>query len=181
MLAYVDGRGVVHIADVDTGREIWRTTAVRDVRGIAWSSGGRLTVLTPRLISLFRPDGVGLATLPLAPGTRATAATWSPGGEVTFVRRDATANRSDLVLLDPDGGRERTLFTAPGTLGSLAWSPDGRQLLVAWPEADQWLFFAPAGRRRPVRAVADIAAQFAPGARRAPFPTRVEWMRAPMP
>jgi hypothetical protein len=90
------------------------------------------------------------------------------------------ANRSDVVLLDGTGARRRVLFTAPGTLGPIAWSPDGRLLLVAWPDADQWLFLAPE-RRRPTRAVADVAAQFAPGAVSARFPASVQWAPAPGP
>jgi hypothetical protein len=61
--------------------------------------------------------------------------------------------------LRPDGSRAREVFAAPGALTDLAWSPDGRWLLVAWREADQWLFIPTTGRRR-VRAVANIREQF---------------------
>jgi hypothetical protein len=90
------------------------------------------------------------------------------------VRRSETTGRSDVVLLDPTGEREPSpLFTAAGPLGPIGWSPDGRRLLLSWPAADQWLFLRPDGRE--VRAVADVARQFAPGAGRPRFPSAVEW------
>jgi hypothetical protein len=44
-------------------------------------------------------------------------------------------------------------------LGQLAWSPDGRWLLVSWPAADQWVFVRVAGTPR-IAAVSRIARQF---------------------
>jgi hypothetical protein len=94
------------------------------------------------------------------------------GRDVAIVRHDADG-RSAVVLLDARL-RARTLFTGPGRLGAPAWSPDGRSLLVPWPEADQWLFLrARAGGR--LAAVANVAAQFMPGASNPPFPGAVEW------
>jgi len=69
---------------------------------------------------------------------------------------------------------ERSLFTGPGRLGAPAWSPDGRALLVPWPEADQWLFLRTRAGGRPA-AVANIARQFTPGSPRPSFPRSVEW------
>ena len=69
------------------------------------------------------------------------------------------------MLVDPAGrARERVLFSGPGSFGRVAFSPDGRRLLVPWPEADQWLFVSPAGGGR-VDAVANIGRQFARGRR----------------
>ena len=58
--------------------------------------------------------------------------------------------------------QSRQIFSGSGRFRDLAWSPDGRFLLVPWRAADQWLFIRTVGRPR-VRANADIAAQFAPG------------------
>jgi hypothetical protein len=33
------------------------------------------------------------------------------------------------------------------------WSPDGRRLLVAWRDADQWLLLGPGRRVRPLAGV----------------------------
>jgi hypothetical protein len=49
-----------------------------------------------------------------------------------------------------------TLFSWPGRLSGLAWSPNGRFLLTSLPGADQWIFVS--GRR--VLAVSHIAEQF---------------------
>ena len=53
------------------------------------------------------------------------------------------------------------VFTTTGTLGSLAWSPDGRRLLVRWSEADQWLLLSPGAPRR-ITAIGAIARRFGP-------------------
>ena len=85
------------------------------------------------------------------------------------------SDASDVLLVDPAGrARDRVLFSGPGRFGRLAFSPDGRQLLVPWPEADQWLFLSVA-RGGHVGAVANIARQFARGPRPGPFPDAVEW------
>ena len=49
----------------------------------------------------------------------------------------------------------RKLFDGEGRFSGLAWSPDGRWLLAAWRDADQWVFIGSPGARRG-----------APGARR---------------
>jgi hypothetical protein len=60
------------------------------------------------------------------------------------------------VVLD-----RRVLFSTTGRLGQVVPSPDGRWLLVTWPEADQWLFVPTNGGR--VRAVGNISAQLGSG------------------
>jgi hypothetical protein len=175
VIAYADARGHVSVADVDDGRRLWTSAPMPDVHGLAWApDAARLIVLTARGAVLLNGDGSPGGALPLPAGTRASSVAWMPGGEVALVLRDAAANRSELLLLGP-GGRERELFTAPGRLGPATWSPDGRALLLPWPDADEWLFLAPDRRGRPVEAVEDVAAQFAPGTTRTRFPSSVEW------
>jgi hypothetical protein len=78
-------------------------------------------------------------------------------------------------MMDPAGrGRPRELSSGPGRYGQVAFSPDGRRLLVPWPDADQWLFLSPS-RTGHVAAVANIGRQFARGGRRGAFPDAVEW------
>ncbi|MFL5816524.1 MAG: hypothetical protein ACJ76L_02880, partial [Conexibacter sp.] len=179
VLAYADARGGVTVADVDTGRLLWVSHPLPGVHGLAWSPDATgLIVLTARGAVLLNGAGKRSATLPLPPGTRASSAAWTPGAEVVLVLRDAAADRSELALLTPASGRRRELLTAPGRLGPTTWSPDGHVLLVPWPDADQWLFFAPERRRRLVEAVEDVAAQFAPGRTSTRFPSSVEWAPA---
>ena len=102
-----------------------------------------------------KPVFVRFARVALAafrPGTHAVAEIRTLGGT------------SEVVL-----GR-RVLFRGTGEFRQLAWSPDGRWLLVTWPTADQWIFVRVAGRRRIV-AVSAITRQFGGGA----FPSVAGW------
>ena len=78
-----------------------------------------------------------------------------PDGEVRW----GAGRRSEVRLLATPTAKPVTLFPAAGALGGLTWSPDGRWLLVQWPDADQWVFIRPGPPRR-LRAVAGMAAQF---------------------
>ena len=175
VLAYVDRRRRVRVVAVDTGRELWRTRPLRDgVTELAWSpDGSRLLVATAGSWLLLGRDGLLRARRSLPGGVVADDFAWAPGGRrLAVVRRD-DAQVSDVVLVGPRG-RTRPLFTGSGRFGRVAFSPDGRRLLVPWPEADQWLFLSttPGGR---IAAVANIGRQFAAGPRRGPFPDAVEW------
>ena len=64
----------------------------------------------------------------------------------------------------------RVIFRGTGSFGDLAWSPDGRWLLVTWPTADQWVFVRVTGPRRIV-AVSNVTRQFGGGA----FPRIAGW------
>jgi hypothetical protein len=67
------------------------------------------------------------------------------------------AHRSEVKLVDVDRpGHARLLFAGPGVFGDMAWSPDGKWLLVNWPSANQWVFLH--GSR--VRAVGNVESQF---------------------
>jgi hypothetical protein len=179
VLAWVDPRSRVHVDAVDTRRVIWRTGPIEDIRALLWSpSGDRLLIVSAHRLTLLRRGAIEFAQRELPTGMVARGAAWSPNGSVALVRRDHAANRSDVVVFDPASTHEPPpLFSGAGTLGPVRWSPDGRLLLLPWPAADQWLFLAPHGHR-PVRAVADVARQFAPGADRPRFPAAVEWAPA---
>ena len=78
----------------------------------------------------------------------------------TWISLPARANRSSIFVQSLDaGGGERRLFTGPGRFTRLVWSPDGRWLLVAWPDANQLFFVRTKGPHK-VRAVADVRRQF---------------------
>jgi dipeptidyl aminopeptidase/acylaminoacyl peptidase len=174
VLSYVDRRWRVRVVAVDGGRELWRTRPLRDgVTQLAWSpDGSRLLVAASGSWRLFGRDGLLLARRSLPAGFVADDFAWSLSGRrVALVQRNA--RRSEVVLVGPRG-RSRPLFTGSGRFGGVAFSPDGRRLLVPWPDADQWLFLstAPGGR---IAAVANIGRQFAAGPRPGPFPDAVEW------
>jgi hypothetical protein len=178
VLAYVDGDGRVHVANVDTGRELWRSPSLQRVRQLEWSGGGRrLLVVAPDRIQLFTRSGRRLpraieppanrviGRVALAPNRRAFA----------YTELDREAGRSAVVLVRGVRQRARTLFAGAGSFGELAWSPGGRWLLATWPSADQWLFLRMPGVGRVV-AVSGIGREFDPGAESdSPFPRVTGW------
>ncbi|MDX6708083.1 MAG: hypothetical protein QOI48_3929 [Solirubrobacteraceae bacterium] len=177
VLAYVDARGRVNVDSADSGRSLWRTSrAVPPAAQLLWSAGGEfLLVLAPRRARLYDGSGRLLSETPWGAGFAAAHAVWAPRGtRVAVVRVNRAKRLSEVAVLDARGGRERVIFSRHGHFGAPAWSPDGRWLLLPWPEADQWLFLRPdasAGRT----AVANIARQFDPGAQSPEFPRTVQW------
>ena len=172
VLAYVDRRERVRVVAVDSREQLWRSAPVRSAIELAWSpDGDRLLVAGTGGWRVLGADGLVLARSP-EPSLHDVA--WSPrGNRIAVVRR--ASDSSDVMLVDPAGrAGDRELFSGPGAFGRVAFSPDGRRLLVPWPEADQWLFVSPS-RGGHVGAVANIGRQFARGRRSGPFPDAVEW------
>lgn len=177
VLAYVDRRGRVNVVSADSGARAWRSATLAQPAQLLWSAAGdRLLVLSPRRLSLYDGDGRLVAARDVPARSVAEHAVWAPRGhEVALVRTSRVTYHSEVVVLDARRGlRERLLPAGPGRFGAPAWSPDGRWLLLPWPEADQWLFLRPTGARR-VTAVANIARQFDAGAGRRAFPRSVTW------
>lgn len=170
VLAYVDRRDQVRAVHVDTGRELWRSRPVGRATELAWSPDGRRLLVASS--GGWRVLGAGGLVLEAGRASAIGDVAWSPAGRgFALVRRGPDGGEVQLVGAS---GRARTLFSGPGRFGRVAFSPDGRRLLVPWPEADQWLFVsaAPGGR---VGAVANLGRQFARGPRAGPFPDTVEW------
>jgi hypothetical protein len=183
VVAYVDGRGRVNVAAVDTRRRLWRSAPLRGPVALTWSPDGRRLLASTRgRVLLFGRTGQRLAARAMPAGSAVQSAQWAPrGSDVALIRRSEAADRSEVLLLDAT--RElgaRVLFTGPGRFGALAWAPQGDRLLIGWPDADQWLFLRPIRPVRPrgdgrLTAVANIAGQFTPGATSPPFPSTVQW------
>ncbi len=176
-VAYVDARHRVNVVAADARRRLWRSERLAGAVALSWSPDGRaLLAATSRALVVFDDAGRRLYARPLPAGFQLQHAEWAPRGEqVAVVRRAAANGRSEVLLLDAGRGlRGPVLFTGPGQLGAPAWSPGGERLLIAWPNADQWLFLRPRGGGR-LAAVANIARQFMPGATRPAFPRSVRW------
>ncbi len=189
LLAYVDDERRTVIAETDAARRMDAADASPGVVGLSWSaSGDRLIEISRRGIWLRDVRMNKLASslklgaarrIPLPAAAVVRAAAFSPRGRTIAVLLDRSLGsgppRSEALLIDPAGGPLRRLFGVSGHLTELAWSPDGRRLLLAWSAANQWLFVPTEGGPR-LRAIADIAAVFAPGnARRATFPRVAGW------
>ncbi len=195
VLAYVDGRGRVVVAETDTNSKMDAVRASPGIVGLGWSADGHalvefsrraIWIRDVRMNKLASSLRLGAARrVPLPAGAVVRAATFSPRGHAIAALLDRPPGpgppRSEALQIDPAGGPSRRLFGVSGHLTELAWSPDGRRLLLAWPAADQWLFVPTEGGAR-LRAIGDVAAVFAPGnSRRAAYPRVEGWCCPPAP
>jgi hypothetical protein len=163
-LSYLDGRGYVRTFAVNAPSANWRSVRIPDARQLIWSpDGSRLLVVgRDRLVFLDGRDGK-----PTSRSVRGvSAAAFSPDGRLAVTRM--LGQRSDVLV---DG---RVRFSTAGAIGQPTWSPDGRWLLVALPQADQWIFVRASGRTG-LRAVANVSRQFHSRS----FPTISGWCCAP--
>jgi hypothetical protein len=163
VLAYSDRQGRVLVVETDTGRVDWRTARAPLPIELAWSTDGqRLIILSPQRLRVFRAERELVAEIRIP--RRLYAATGlapRPGSaEIAYSVYSKRTGQGTVYLYN--GRFSRPLFSGAGRFEDLAWSPDGRVLLVPWQAADQWLFIPAEGQAR-VQANSDIAAQFAPG------------------
>lgn len=137
--------GAVSLFDVERRRRLW--TAGVPASRLAWSADGT------RLLAhdAGRYAVLSAAGRVLTRGAASTAALAPHGHALAVVRRMEAG--SELVV----AGRLR--FQGSGTFADATWSPDGRWLAVAWPEADQLVFVRSAGPRR-IEAAANVSGQF---------------------
>ena len=182
LLAYVDRRDRVTLRDLRTapyigpGRVLWHTDRyAAPINELQWSADRkRLLVRTGSFVDFLDARGRTLSRVTWP----TLGASMSPDGKRTAFIRRAKKGRSEVVVTGRYGeGQPRSVLTRAGRLTDPTWSPDGKWLLVARRDADQWLFIRPS---RPVRvdAVANISRQFAPGAGgQPPFPGISGWVR----
>lgn len=184
-VAYVDRGGRLRVADADSGKRLGSAPALSGVVELEWGAGATLLeasrsalrVRSTRVSKLAGTVRLGPGRrLPLPPGVRLDDAAMAPGGHTVaslVTTRGGGPAHSAVLLIDRASGAGRRLFNVPGRLTQLLWSPDSSRLLVAWPEADEWLFL-------PVehgtgRAVGDVAAAFSPGGPAVGFPRVEGW------
>jgi hypothetical protein len=161
VLAYAS-RGRVVVVEADSRRRLW-SRAAPGVRALEWSRDGALLLVRgARSLRVLGAQGALRFELLLARAAApVTAAALSPSGRsVAFAQRTQTRSTVFVVpRLRPDASAARQVFSGPGAFTDVAWSPDGRWVLAAWSDADQWLFLPANGRQR-VRAVANVRRQF---------------------
>ena len=147
VLTYARAGGGIETIDVVTGASLWRAGV--DASGLRWSRDGRrLVALSSGSVTVLDAGGRVLRSIELPGAARELALHPSGGHAALLVRGQAGGRVLDVPL---DGGRPRQLFQ--GDVDGLAWSQDGRRLLLAWRGADQWLLLGPGGRVRPLQDV----------------------------
>lgn len=177
LLAYVEAGDTLRIVNADTGEAIASAGARPGVEALDWApNGARLLEATRRSLWLrdVSFDKV-ISGLRLGPPRRLSLPAGAAVQSASFSPRDGTiaallalppgqerGARSEVTLLATATDPPRPLFTTPGRLSDLEWSPTGSHLLIGWPDADQWLFVPSDGTGR-VRAVGGISAEFDPG------------------
>jgi Tol biopolymer transport system component len=143
----------VRLQDTDSGRVLWRATtgAGPAATALSWSADGRrVAVVSPLGVVVFDARG-RVRTRMSAARPAFAAAALSPTGTLAYIKHSES---SSVVFVG-----SRRVFAGTGAFRDLAWSPDGRWLLVTWPTADQLVFVPVAGGAR-IRAAAAIDSQF---------------------
>jgi hypothetical protein len=152
VLTYATAGGAIETLDVVSGRALWRARggASGPPVALAWSRNGRrLVAPSSRSVTVLDVSGHVLRTIALPAaglelalhpsGRRAAVAVGGAGA-------DGGAGTRVLDVPLRGAGRPRQLFQ--GGVDGLAWSRDGRRLLLAWRDADEWLLLGPGGRVR---------------------------------
>jgi hypothetical protein len=169
VLALAKPDGTVEEVDADSGTMFWRSGSGPVPEVLDWSAdGSRLAALSATELRVFTAQGDLTQTVHLPSGLRAADGEFAPSGKsfaVTATKRTAHGRRSEalIIRLGTAMPKPRALLADPGTFSKVSWSPDGRWLLFAWPDADAWLFVRPEHPGH-VETVGDINRQFSPGA-----------------
>jgi hypothetical protein len=152
VLTYATAGGAIETLYVVSGRALWRARggASGPPVALAWSRNGRrLVALSSRSVTVLDVSGHVLRTIAL-PAAGLELALHPSGRRAAVVVGGAGADggAGTRVLDVPlrGAGRPRQLFQ--GGVDGLAWSRDGRRLLLAWRDADEWLLLGPGGRVR---------------------------------
>jgi hypothetical protein len=153
-LAYVRRSGRLLVVDADTGAVRWRAYAGPTAE-LEWSADGRrLLVAEGRRLRVFGADGTLARVFPAPRGFFVVDGAFASDRRVAYIAVHPNRNESRVFV----GGR-RLFGAGPGWFTSLRWSPDGRRLAFAWPEADQ-LVFLPVPRGGRIKAVANVSRLF---------------------
>lgn len=147
-MTYSRGGRALETLDAVTGGSVWRAR-VGGALELAWSRDGRrLVAMSRRALTVLDASGRVLRTLPLA--ARARDLALHPSGRRAAVTVEGAA-RMRVLDVPLGGGAPWQRFQ--GDVDGIAWSRDGRRLLVASRGADQWLLLGPGDRVRVLNGV----------------------------
>jgi hypothetical protein len=171
VLAYAPTERTVAVVNADTGTRMLRLSSTEGIRKLQWSDNGRLLlVFTPHATRVYDPHGRVVTQDDPSDATLDSDAAFMPGTERVAVVRippPGISGSSDVFFLRTG----RKLFNGTGAFRQLAWSPNGRWLLVTWPTANQWVFVRRGHRR--IVGVSRISNQFGR------LPQVTDWCCAP--
>jgi hypothetical protein len=154
VLAYATTHGAVETVDIATGQALSRAKLPGAARALAWTAKGRLVALSARAVTVLDRAGSRVVTVAL-PGAARELAVHPSGRRAAVLLRQGAETRVVEVRLGSDRSAPsaaRPVFQ--GDVDGIAWSRDGRELLVGWRGADQWLLF---GRHGRVKALHDVS------------------------
>ena len=145
-LAFKNARNELLLVDVDRGRIIWRRRTA-GIELLDWSADGRrlLVAGSPPMVL----DARGRAVATLRPSA-VVPAEFAPHGHALAIVTTSRGRSTVAVYSGHRYERRRVVFSGAGVFGGLAWSPDGRWLLVDWRTADEWIFLRSTAVRRVV-------------------------------
>jgi hypothetical protein len=154
VLAYQSAAGRLRVVDTESGKLIWHSLRLPELVSLEWSGDGtRLLAIGPRSLVVFGRTGrrIGRAGLPAPP----IAAAFQPGDhEIALLLRHPQQSAVVLRNGDAPAAKSRVVFSADGRFGTLAWSPNGRWLLIGWQSADAFMFLTPGGEQSVVSNIA---------------------------
>jgi hypothetical protein len=154
-VAYYSG-GAIVLRQADSGKVVWRAPIDVLPSALQWSDDGRYLAVTASPKSVVLDDAGRLRKSVSMLGSELTETAFKPHTHLLAVSL-RLAQRSQVRLVDLEHpGHATLLFAGPGDFGDIAWSPNGRWLLLNWPTANQWLFVS--GSK--VHAVGNIAQEF---------------------
>jgi hypothetical protein len=168
VLTYASTGGRIQTVDVATKAALWRAHLAEAPLALAWSrSGRRLVSLSSRSVTVLDRAGRVLRTVPLPGVARELALHPSGRSAAVVVARGPEMRVLDVPLAGAAGGAPHQLFQ--GNVAGLAWSQDGRRLLLGSRGADQWLLLGPGDH---IRALDEVSRELgSPGG----FPRVAGW------
>jgi hypothetical protein len=180
VLAYAGGDEHIHVVDVDSRRELWRTPRIEGIRQILYDEK-RVLAVTAREIWVFGPHRRALFER-VPRGHTILSVALVPVNGVVFADYDEAADATELVVPTcTTTGACRLIpdihpYRGAGRVSDLTSSPDGRWFAATSSNADQFLFFRRLPRLGKVVSVSDVTREFGPSGNGAEsFPRLAGW------